>query len=53
MGAIGGGAHSGHSAPAEVASAADVQTVRIVADRIVANIDRVIDGKHDIIQPAS
>jgi MoxR-like ATPase len=49
-GAAGGLHGSHHSAPVEVLPSADVQTVRIVGDRIVANIDRVIDGKHDIIR---
>jgi MoxR-like ATPase len=45
-----GGLHASHSAPAEVPAVADLQSVRTVGDRIVANIDRVIDGKHDIIR---
>jgi len=49
-GAAGGPHGSHHSAPVDVLPVADVQTVRIVGDRIVANIDRVIDGKHDIIR---
>ncbi|HZZ98097.1 MAG TPA: MoxR family ATPase [Jatrophihabitantaceae bacterium] len=43
-----------HSAPADYAAdagqPAGIQDVRIVGDRIVANIDQVIDGKHDIIR---
>ena len=43
-------AQGSHSAPPEPQAAVDVQTVRIVAERIAANIDRVIDGKHDTVR---
>jgi MoxR-like ATPase len=46
----GHGGHGGHTAPAEVEQPADVQTVRLVGDRITANIDHVIDGKHDTVR---
>jgi MoxR-like ATPase len=40
----------GHSAPVETVGAIDIETVRTVADRIVRNIDQVIDGKHDTVR---
>ncbi|HEY7010838.1 MAG TPA: AAA family ATPase, partial [Jatrophihabitantaceae bacterium] len=40
----------GHAAPSGMGRPADVQDVRIIGERIAANIDQVIDGKHDTIR---
>jgi MoxR-like ATPase len=39
-----------HAATAQPDQAAAVASVRTVGDRIVANIDQVIDGKHDTVR---
>ena len=44
------GAGGHHSAPPETEPHADVQSVRIAAERIAANIDQVIEGKHDTVR---
>jgi MoxR-like ATPase len=49
-GAHGPGVGGHHSAPPEPSADADVQAVRIVGERIAANIDQVIDGKHDTVR---
>ncbi len=48
---FGPGYAGGHAAPSvAITNPADVQSVRLVADRIAANIDRVIEGKHETIR---
>ncbi|MGH8859840.1 MAG: AAA family ATPase, partial [Jatrophihabitantaceae bacterium] len=39
-----------HAAPSAAEPPVDVATVRAVGDRIAANIDQVIEGKHDTVR---